>query len=1097
MVYLTFVRLTSMAEKHPLVKKNGKNGSSRSGGAGNHRHGRKVWEFGFQFNLKNIFIGLFIAFILFSMLGNLGDKVSNLVEKPLTTVITDVKDGKIEKIEIEDSRLTVFYKDGGRFLSHKEPQESLLKVFEGAGVDPKAVEVKVKDLSPAAVWLGLISNVLPLVLTVVFFLFLFRQARGAQDNIFSFGQSRARVFQKDLPKVTFANVAGVDEAKKELEEVVDFLKNPNKYKALGARTPKGVILVGPSGTGKTLLAKAMAGEAHTAFYSVAGSEFMEMLVGIGAARTRDLFAQAKKNAPSIIFIDEIDAIGRMRSVGLMGGHDEREQTLNQILVEMDGFEPNTACLVVAASVIGDTPVLIKDEHGVKLLPIGTLVDQWYTDENEEGEKDVWGIDALGLERKSVGPNLNGRLFFAGSAFKHVSSVFRHKVSQIYEIEYLGGKICATGNHSVFIRSPKGLVTKAVRELAPGDVLIDLPYKANRGSRKHMEIRKHRFDTGWHGSLPVYDQDAITHWQPKYLYALEAKDTMSQSQIAKFVGVSQGTVSHWQRGIGGPRAISQEYVKHAVPERVDVTPELCRLFGYYVAEGYARWEVDFCFSVEETDLIDDVMVLMKSVFGLHPDRVRRQTHGAVNIVYASAPAAHFFVRHCGKGAHQKHVPPFLFEAPYEHFREFLRGVFAGDGYDDRRGKGEITSVSKQLIIELNWICRMHGMKTYIHSFTAKEGRRIAGGKPLRATVAYRLGWGRANHPFHAFQMKKTYPVKRAIVKRVRKLPYDGFVYDLCGVDNEAFFGGDSPLLLHNTNRGDLLDPALIRPGRFDRRIVLDLPDMAGRKDILAIHAKGKPFAATLDWDKVAKRTVGFSGADLENMLNEAAILAARENKKEIDYKDIEEAATKVKLGPEKKRLQSDLDRKMTAYHEAGHAVVNYYSPALDPVHRVSIVSRGMALGYTMAPPEKDRLHETKSRLIEEIAMTMGGRAAEQLIFHEMTSGAANDIDQATRIARYMVMEFGMSELGPINFGPHLDVTEWGKQYMQETQISPDMAANIDREVKKLIDEGYRKAAELLKKHKKKLDQVAAELVKKETLESEEFAALMGGDKKRAN
>ena len=627
-----------MADKHPLVK-NGKMN-------GNGKHGKKYGN-SIQFNVKNVLLG-FSSHLSYSPCSEPGDKVSNLVEKPLSTVIADVKGGKIDKIEIERKPLTINYKDGTKIYFPQRAAESLLKVFEG-GVDPKAVEIKVKDLSPGAMWMGIVSNVLPLVLTVVFFLFLFRQARGAQDNIFSFGQSKSRIFAKDLPKVTFADVAGVDEAKKELEEVVDFLKNPAKYKALGARTPKGVILVGPSGTGKTLLAKAMAGEAHTAFYSVAGSEFMEMLVGIGAARVRDLFAQAKKNAPSIIFIDEIDAIGRMRSVGLMGGHDEREQTLNQILVEMDGFEPNTAVLIVAA----------------------------------------------------------------------------------------------------------------------------------------------------------------------------------------------------------------------------------------------------------------------------------------------------------------------------------------------------------------------------------------------------------------------------------------------------------------TNRGDLLDPALLRPGRFDRRVVLDLPDMAGRKDILAIHAKGKPFATTVEWDKVSKRTVGFSGADMENMLNEAAILAAREDKKEIDMKDIEEAATKVKLGPEKKRLQSDLDRKMTAYHEAGHAVVNYYSPNLDPVHRVSIVSRGMALGYTMAPPEKDRLHETKSRLIDEIAMTMGGRAAEQLIFHEMTSGAANDIDQATRIARYMVMEFGMSDLGPINFGPQMDITEWGKQYMEQNTISQDMQGKIDVEVKKLLDEGYRKAAELLKKYKKKLDLVAEELIKKETLEGEEFQVVMGGLKTRIN
>lgn len=623
--------------KHVPSGRNGKNGKKT----------REIFKLQMQLNFKNIIIGLFILFFLFSLFGSLGNQAALSETKPLSTVVADVRDGKVKSIDVEDTRLTIIQKDGSKYVSTKESQDSLVSVLEKSGVDPNTVEINVKDLSMGQIWLGLISNVLPLVLTVVFFLFLFRQARGAQDNIFSFGQSKARVWNKDLPRVTFADVAGVDEAKKELEEVVDFLKNPAKYKLLGARTPKGVILVGPSGTGKTLLAKAMAGEAKTAFYSIAGSEFMEMLVGVGAARVRDLFAQAKKNAPAIIFIDEIDAIGRMRSVGVMGGHDEREQTLNQILVEMDGFEPNTAVLIVAA----------------------------------------------------------------------------------------------------------------------------------------------------------------------------------------------------------------------------------------------------------------------------------------------------------------------------------------------------------------------------------------------------------------------------------------------------------------TNRGDLLDPAFTRPGRFDRRVVLDLPDLEGRKAILAIHARGKPFGKSVNWDKAAKRTVGFSGADIENMLNEAAILAARANKKEIDMGDLEEAATKVKLGPEKKRLQSDLDRKMTAYHEAGHAIVNYYSPHLDPVHRISIVSRGMALGFTMAPPEKDRLHETRSRLIEEMAMTMGGRAAEQVVFREMTSGAANDIDQATRIARFMVTEFGMSDLGPINFGPQTDVTEWGKAFYEQQSVSQDMQSAIDREVKKFIDAAYARALILVKKYRKELDAVASELLKKETLEGDDFAALLGGEKKR--
>src|SRR3989339_567226 len=435
-----------MAEKN--TSKQGK-----KNGAGKKK--MRIFEMKLNLNLKNIVLGVLILFLVLSALGSLSGGNGTLQEKPLTTVITDIKEQKVEKIEVEEGKLTVSYKDGTKFISRKEPQESLFKMLESSGVDPKSVEIKVNNFNAGAVFVNILANVLPLILTVVFFLFLFRQARGAQDSVFSFGQSKARVWNKDLPKTTFADVAGIDEAKTEVVEIVDFLKNPAKYKALGARTPKGVILVGPSGTGKTLLAKAIAGEAKVPFFSIAGSEFMEMLVGVGAARVRDLFAMAKKSAPAIIFIDEIDAIGRMRSVGIMGGHDEREQTLNQILVEMDGFEPNAAVMIIAA----------------------------------------------------------------------------------------------------------------------------------------------------------------------------------------------------------------------------------------------------------------------------------------------------------------------------------------------------------------------------------------------------------------------------------------------------------------TNRGDLLDPALLRPGRFDRRVVLDLPDMEGRKNILSIHAKGKPFLSSVDWDKVSRRTVGFSGADLENMLNEAAILAARDSKKEIDTKDIEEAATKVKLGPEKRRLQS--------------------------------------------------------------------------------------------------------------------------------------------------------------------------------------------------
>ncbi|MDO8609484.1 MAG: ATP-dependent zinc metalloprotease FtsH [bacterium] len=605
-----------------------------------------IKEFKINFNLKNIFIILFVVMFLFFAYQSVSKELKQaLPEKPITAIIKDIKNSKINKIEIIDNKVLAYYKDNTMAIAYKEASDSFIKSLRDAGVNPDNLNIAIKDTQGSNGIINLLSNLIPTILMVVFFVFLFKQAKGAQDNVFSFGQSRAKRFNKDLPKTTFKDVAGVDEAKIELEEVVDFLKHPEKYRKLGARTPKGVLLVGPAGCGKTLLAKAVAGEAGVPFFSIAGSEFMEMLVGIGAARVRDLFLTAKKSAPSIIFIDEIDAIGRARSVGVMPSHDEREQTLNQILVEMDGFAANEQVVVVAA----------------------------------------------------------------------------------------------------------------------------------------------------------------------------------------------------------------------------------------------------------------------------------------------------------------------------------------------------------------------------------------------------------------------------------------------------------------TNRGDLLDTALLRPGRFDRRIIVDFPDVNGRAAIIKIHSKGKPFDSDVVWEGVAKRTVGFSGADLENMLNEAAIHAARQGKTKINMYDLEEAATKVKLGPEKKRLQSDSDRKLTAYHEAGHAIVSHFLPHTDPVHRISIVSRGMALGYTLIPPAKDKLHETKTHLIEQIAVMMGGRAAEQLVFDEITTGAANDFDQATNIAKAMVVEYGMSALGPINYGPTRDVTEWGKAYYEQNTISQENLSKIDTEIKKIIMEGYDTAVKTLKNKREYLDKVAAELISKEGLDDVDFEKIVGTKK----
>ena len=597
-----------------------------------------------KLDIKKILLTLFILFFLVPSVISLFEFKENSMKLEISQAMTDIKEEKVKKVSIDENKVILTYQDDSIKYANKESSESFTDLLDKFEIDPYKVSYNIVDKTISNAVGEILGVVLPIALMAVFFIFIFKaQNKGAQD-IFSFGRSKAKIFAKGKQSVTFKDVAGVDDAKKELEEVVDFLKNPAKYRKIGARTPKGVLLFGPAGVGKTLLARAVAGEAGVPFFSMAGSEFMEMLVGVGASRVRDLFAQAKASAPSIIFIDEIDAIGRQRGRGMIGGHDEREQTLNQILVEMDGFTPNDNVLVVAA----------------------------------------------------------------------------------------------------------------------------------------------------------------------------------------------------------------------------------------------------------------------------------------------------------------------------------------------------------------------------------------------------------------------------------------------------------------TNRGDLLDPALLRPGRFDRRVTLDMPDKDGRYAILKIHARGKKFTKGINWMKISDRTVGFSGADLENMLNEAAIQAAREGKISIEMSDVEEAATKVKLGPAKKRLQTDEDRQITAYHEAGHALTAHFLPKADPVQRISIVARGMSLGHTeISSTGTDRTHETRTRLLQAVTAMLGGRGAEKLIFNEMTAGAASDIKNATKIARAMVVDFGMSILGPVNLGANSEYGEFGSlEFYEGPTISPAMQEKVDNEVNKIIESCYKKAEEILKKNKKLLDKVVENLLIKETLDKDEFEKIVG-------
>jgi cell division protease FtsH len=590
--------------------------------------------------IRNILIYLLIIVAVMAIFFTLfSEPLGGSTEVPFSDVITMAARNQLEEIEIRGDKLTLITTGREKLTSRKEEGASVVEILEQSGVDPVAsnMQISVKGSGGLSSLFGILINFLPLIFFGAILLFMMRQAQGNTNQTFSFGRSRARMFVGNKPAVSFADVAGVQEAKEELEEVVEFLKFPERFLSLGAKIPKGVLLVGPPGTGKTLLARAVAGEAGVPFFSISGSEFVEMFVGVGASRVRDLFDQAKRNAPCIVFVDEIDAVGRHRGAGLGGGHDEREQTLNQILVEMDGFDTSVNIIVLAA----------------------------------------------------------------------------------------------------------------------------------------------------------------------------------------------------------------------------------------------------------------------------------------------------------------------------------------------------------------------------------------------------------------------------------------------------------------TNRPDILDPALLRPGRFDRRVTLDVPDVRGRIEILKVHSKGKPLSEDVDFETVARQTIGFSGADLANLVNEAAILAARRSKKETGQSEFAESIDRVIAGPERKsRVISDREKELTAYHEAGHALVAHLLPHADPPFKVTIVARGNTGGHTRYLPEEDRRLWTKNQFVDMLAAALGGRVAEEVVFDEMTTGASNDLEQATNIAQTMVTRYGMSEkLGPRTFGKREELVFLGREISEQRNYGDRVAETIDDEVHGLIDNAYRTAKRLLTANVDSLTQVAKYLITNETVEGD--------------
>ncbi len=952
------------------------------------------------------------------------------------------------------------------------------------------IEIEVK---PTGInWLSVLLTVAPFLLLFPIWLMFWRNMQSGGSAALKFGKTKAKVLIETTPKVTFKDVAGCDEAKQELQEIIEFLKEPQKFQRLGGRIPKGALLLGPPGSGKTLLAKAVAGEAGVPFFSMSGSDFVEMFVGVGA------------------------------------------------------------------SVTGDTPVLIRRDGQTRLMPIGEFVDGFYSGDDQGAPVPVACVQTLGFEEKDSKFKGSPKTFVKGSAWKGVRGVYRHRVTEIHEIHFLGGVIRTTGDHSVFVRTRNGVRPIPARELKPGDVLVNLPfrvrgeYSAVRGTPH--SVRAHDFGTdAVPRHLQVLELDEAT--ATRYAYAMAQKDQFSQAAIASTIGVSQATVGHWQSGKHAPRALSMAYTDTVLPERVEITPELLKLFGYYTAEGRENGYLEFTFGTHESDLHADVIALMDRIFGVKP-KVTPTVDHSTKLTFHSAPLGRFFARHCGTGSHEKRVPEILWDLPRTHFDAYLTGYSLGDGYITREGKLSMVSVSHQLIRELTWLCAMHGIKAGVRKVVSPGGR-VLKNRPLPETVAWNLIIGKTSHNMVRDRANQG---KRPIVRRVEMRPFDGYVYDLCGCDGEAFFGGEKPVLLHNsrvrdlfeqakrnapcivfvdeidavgrhrgaglggghdereqtlnqllvemdgfdsnegvimiaaTNRPDVLDPALMRPGRFDRQIVVDWPDVRGREGIFRVHTRTIPLSDDVDLQQLARGTPGLAGADIANMVNEAALLAARRNRKKVTMQDFEDAKDKVMLGTERKSLvMTDAERKTTAYHEAGHALVTWLLPDSEPVDKVTIIPRGRALGITSYLPREERHSRSKADLERWLCSAMGGRAAEQLVFEHYTAGAASYLENATALARRMVCELGMSDtLGPLTFGKKEEMVFLGREISSHKDYSEQTAVLIDQEVRNIIERAYARAVELLKANLDKLHQLANSLLEREVLDGDEMDRLLRGE-----
>ncbi len=1058
-------KIVPSMSKNP-VKKTGANGTN-----GAKKNDQLLPKIEMPMNVNNIYNKGLLYFILgtiamiffFSLFSS-----EPAQEISISELVQDIRNEQVEKIVVSGDELRATYSDESLRTVQKESGQSAVEIFEAANLDLAEVELEVEAFSFGSMIWELVISLLPILLMIGFFFIIFRQAKGGQAGIMGIGKSKAKLFVKGKQNTSFNDVGGMDEAKKELEEVVDFLKNPKKYAKVGARTPKGVLLVGPAGTGKCVTGDTIvwtnkglmeireipryyyvdpqshqvAGAGLTSFNledTVATDQLASHWYDLGEQETikvqlkQGLSLEGTPEHPVVVMTSE----GKLKFRQLKDlqlGDQLAIQYGSQAFGNLDLVDEDTAYLMglltgdgnmshssrVGLTNIDDEIItffkrFVLERFGEAKL---TKNNQSYLVSNWDFKRYLYqmGMSYLLSFDKAVPPTIL-------QAKKAVQVKF---LQGLFDADGSIGKTRAEFEYTTVSERMARQVQMMLLNLGVVASLNEKGRVANGYKRPVYRITL----TG--DRLKVFGQQVgfmLTRKQ-QLLEAHLDKKLSSNTNIDIIPGISQLMVEAWT-------SLSEQQLSHEklsktidkVRRRLRVSRNtLTEFVRYCSALAIEVPHLEYLRSLLEANLFFSPVVQIQPAYNRVYDFTVPKTHSFLgnglinhNTLLARAVAGEANVQ-------------FLSIAGSE-FMEMLVGVGASRVRD-------LFTTAKKLAPSIIFIDE-------IDAIGQTRGKGSFGGHDEREQTLNQIL-----------------------------------------VEMDGFDQNDNVIVMAATNRGDMLDAALIRPGRFDRRVMVRLPDLEERKYIISIHAKGKPFAKEVKWERVAKRTVGFSGADIENMLNEAAIAVARESRKEITMEDIEEAALKVKLGPSKKQLSSKLERTMTAYHEAGHAIVAHASAHADAVTRISIVSRGHALGFTVSSPERDKFQTTKSELLDRITVLLGGRAAEQMIFNEQTAGAGNDIERATRIARAMVVEYGMSELGAMNYAPLYDNADYGRSWNEPLRISDRLQEKVDEQVNKIIQEGEKRAAELLKTHKKKLDKVSNRLLEIETLDGDEFARLMG-------